>query len=275
MVLLRALVISWGATAFVYALVAWAPGSSAACGDLGPAQSFFGWWQSALTGDFGRPCFGASGSVIELVVPAALRTGGLVLGALALALTVALTLVQSRAHPGRLTLAALLGLPTFVLAYWWATVVNVALAPCQLDDSCPAWFPLQAHDSWVAFASAVAVMALSGGTVAELARGISSEVRRTLQQDWVVYLRSTGAPLPRILWRALRGPVLALLMGRVVLLVATVVVVEIILGVRGLGSLTWEAARFRDVSVLLTTTLAWAGLLAGARGAATWRVPPA
>lgn len=256
-----------GATAMVYALVVLSPGDASACGDLGAAPSYLSWLSHALVLDLGVPCFGPAGTVWGLMVPAALRTLGLVSAAmiLAAAFAVPLARLELSPRPAMRWLGAGLGsvgaLPAFVWAYLGATGVNLAFADCMRHADCPDWFPVQSHDSWLRAALGAAVLAIGSGTAHDLARHAAAELERARRADWVLFARAAGQPPHKVLARALTGPLLVALLARAAIVLGGAVVVEGVLGLRGLGTLTWEAARFRDLQVLLGVTAAWAALL--------------
>ena len=271
--LVRLFIVTVGATFAVHRLVTAAPGAAGGCGDPAAPLRFVDWLASALRGDLGEPCFGPSITVAGLLGPALLRTliqvGAAVSLMVVLALPVAvLALFRSgRIGSGVLTTgSALTAIPGFVLAYWLATALNLSVADCRSGaGSCPAWFPLQSHDSSLSLAVAVFVLAVGGGAVVELGRDLAAEVERIRSLDWVVFARSTGRSLWSTVGRTLAAPVAAMILSRAASVVAGVVVVESVLGVRGLGMVTWEAARFRDLPVLLAATAAWALVLGGLR----------
>ncbi len=255
------------ATFVVHSAIRYAPGDASACGDLSELPSFSSWWAGVLLLDLGRPCHGPAGTVLGLVGPALARTSALLSFALLLSGAVGALIARG----GRLGAAARAGaaalgaLPAFLLAYWAATAVNLSVASCREQGSCPTWFPLQEHASWLRFSVGAIVLALGSGAAVELGRGIGAEVARARRADWVLFARATGASTPRVLSRALFGPVFALLLNRAAALASGVVVVEVVLGLNGLGLVAWEATRFRDVPVLLAATLSFSLVLGGLR----------
>lgn len=260
-----------GATGLVYGLVQLAPGDASACGDAAEPIRFGAWWVRVLQLDLGRPCFGPAGTVGALVGPALARTLGLVAAATALGGSVAALAVWTGGRLGALGRGLLLvgSVPAFALAYGVATGLDAAAAPCLIRGGCPAWFPLQAHDSGLAFVVAAGVLGLGSGQIRAWLRRLEVEVRRALDADWVLFEVAGGEPRARVLARALAAPVGALAVDRAAAALAEAVVVEAVLGTRGLGTLTWEAARFRDLPVLLAAAAAWALSLAVLREVAS------
>ena len=268
----RYLLSTLAAVWLVHVLLRTAPGDSSGCGDLHAAISFTQWLSSVVTDGFGRPCYGPEGSVLELVGWALLRTLGLIAVAAGiawgLAVLVAGWCLRRRSLVGSLALGALSGaggVPAFLLAYWVASLMNQAFAGCQASAQCPGWFPLQAHDSWLRAGVGALVLAVGSGTLLDLSRDIALEVERVQRRDWVVFARSAGLSTWSVLGRALCLPLAGSLLAKVSTLFTEVVVVESVLGLRGLGTVTWEAARFRDMRVLLAASCVWAISLACVR----------
>lgn len=258
----------FGATALVHLLLGLAPGDSSACGDSAAPVGLLTWWAGALGGSLQPPCFGPAATVGGLLAPALLRTLGLVAAATLLGGLVSVLGLLIGWRPVRTALRTAGAVPAFVLAYGAASLLDAWTAPCLARGDCPAWFPLQAHDSGLGFWVAAAVLGLGSGQIGAWTRGLRGELDRARRADWVVFELGCGQPEAAVMGRALAGPLAGLTVDRAVAALAEAVVVEAVVGTRGLGTLTWEAARFRDVTVLLAVTAVWALVLAVLRDGA-------
>lgn len=106
---------------------------------------------------------------------------------------------------------------------------------------------------------AVAAVAVGVNVLAVQARYTRSESREYVSASFVTTLRSTGAPARDVARHVLRNaavPLLSLLFTDVLVVVLiTVYVVEVVLGVPGVGALAYGAIQNRDAGLILGTTL--------------------
>jgi oligopeptide transport system permease protein len=247
-------------------LLAWAGtvlGTSLAFGGLlwvtpgGPGSEggpfltwWLGLWAGALRGDLGLSYRGQP--VAELI----LRGLGETLPNLALALVLSLGLAavavvvrwrfRTLARAFGSALRALSLFPVFLLAY--LALVVFAVPP---------------EGPWLRVA-AILVLALGDGLLADLASSLQAEYAAVQGRDFVDAARLRGEAVLPIVLRHLALPVAELLSGRLGFLLGGVLVLEMALGIQGLGLMGYRAARHGDFSLLLWVVVVSAGVVGGA-----------
>lgn len=239
----------------MWALLGAAPGEVLVC-RAESSWSLLEVLSASLGFDFGPPCFGPSQTMAGLVLPALGRSILLVASATLLSTLTATMIVWVDRRPVRVAAFGLGIIPSFVLAYGVSTVLNASFASCLSQGTCPEWFPVQAHDSWLRFGLTVLCLGLGSGQVSGLSEDFRALAGHLMNQDWVLFSLSQGEPRSRLLVRLLAGPGSVSILHRSMRLFSETVVVEAVLGVQGIGLLIWEAARYRDGMVLAACTIA-------------------
>lgn len=240
-------------SAVVFGALLWfTPGAPAR--DANAAGSFAGWvrhfWVGALTGDMGRSYRGYP--VEEMVLRGSTKTLPLIAAAVFLALALSALLVALR-HGGagrtqRVLFAAVSALsptPVFLLAY--LALVLLAVPP-------------EGPGLWLA---AIGVLAVGDGMLGEMARGLDAEVSRLLDRDFVHSARLRGFPIWRRLLPHLILPTGQLVADRGAYLVGGVLVLEMVLGIQGLGLIGYRAAQYADFPLLIAITVVVTAVVAG------------
>ncbi len=225
------------------------------CMDAGPTHFYSCWLSSAVTGDFGRSIRVMQGEPIAgLMLDSMPLTALLVL--LALAPVVLLSAVAAGGWlPRRLDfLWQGLGLvPSVILALLFAAVAEINFRPYSEE-----WWP----DVLRLIFGAI-VLAVADGTLAGAVIGTRDVFDEEIKQRYIqiALLRGESAlsnALPNVL-PALIGQ----FRGRVLHLLSGAVVVEVVLGISGLGELLWDGTLKQDFFVVLAA--AWAfSILSGA-----------
>ncbi|MBA2319888.1 MAG: ABC transporter permease subunit [Deltaproteobacteria bacterium] len=223
--------------------------------DRGPAGFYATWMAHALSGDFGNSWRVAQGmNVSELVaesLPATLQVVGIALLPLVLGMVGAvLGFVPRRADP----IWQFMGLfPSVILALAGAAYIQINYGALSYDGL----------PGFLRVLFAALVLGLADGALADAivgTRGIFDEEYKQRYAQ-VAILRGEsmlGNALPNVL-PALIGQ----LRARIVHVVSGTVVVEVVLGVPGLGELLWAGTLLQDFAVVLAA--AWAySLLSGA-----------
>ncbi len=241
------------ASSVVFGALLWfTPGSPARSHD-GP-ESFAGWvatfWKGALTADMGRSYRGYA--VDDMVLRGAGRTLPLIVAAVLLAvlLSAGLVLLRNlgRGRAGRWMFAAVGAAsptPVFLLAY--LALVLLAVPP-------------EGPRLW---AAAIGVLALGDGMLGEMSRGLEAEVRGLLDRDFVHSARLRGFPVWRRLVPHLVLPTAQLVADRGAYLVGGILVLEMVLGIQGLGLIGYRAAQHADFPLLIAITVFVTAVVAG------------
>ena len=135
--------------------------------------------------------------------------------------------------------------PVFLLAY--LALVLFAVPP-------------EGPGLWVA---AVVVLALGDGMLGDISRGLDTEVAALMDRDFVHSARLRGFPVWRRLLPHLVVPAAQLVADRGAYLVGGVLVLEMVLGVQGLGLIGYKAAQHADFPLLIAITVFITAVVAG------------
>ncbi len=236
----------------VFGLLLWSvPGAAERAGEDSFLAWLTGFWKGVFTGDLGRSYRGVP--VYEMVWRGALRSIPLILAALALSLgagtLLVLALGQRIGRMGRLLRGVLHGLslcPVFLLGY--LALVLFAVPPEG---------PRQAL-------AAVVILALGDGMLSDVLLGIESEHRRLMRQDFVQSARLRGTAVWRHVLPHMALPVAQIAATRIAWLIGGVLVLEMVLGIQGIGLIGYRAADTADLPLLVAITVFVTALVAGA-----------
>lgn len=196
-----------------------------------------------LQGDLGTSLAYRRGMpVLELVWPALVRslvTVGMGLVCAFIAATAAVVLRRRGGRPGRLFVA--LGafgctVPAFLVAI---VVWRVAAPLLGLDVGV------------LHLAVAATILGLADAGFTDLSSRLQAEVRRAAKTDHVLAARANGDRALIIMTRTLAGPVLELAATRFSVLLGAVMMVEIPLGIYGVGEVLAGGAASRDIPVVV------------------------
>lgn len=225
-----------------------------------PVQ-YWEWLRGVFTGDLGNSYATRSSVANELLNRLEVTLSVLGLG-LVLATVVGVTLGLVSAvrggWPGRLVdVISLFGLA--VPGYWLGLVLSAVFA-VQLR-----WFPATGYveftDDPVGWIKSLALplATLSITATAGLAKQTRSSVLDELGRDYVRMLRSRGVPERRIIGRhVLRNagaPIVTVIGLLLIGLIGGAVLLEMVFVLPGIGGLTVQATKAKDVPVLLGVTL--------------------
>lgn len=260
----------------VYGILQLAPGDESSLGAAASHRDFAGWIWSAARGDLGESSsYRAGAEVSELLRAAIMASARLVGLALVLVVSGGMTLAwmwhgrsaSVGANATRTIVYLVSSMPAFLLAYWAIVGINAAVAPAVNNGQLrrPDWFPLPVDNGNMRYFIAAFVLAVGSGTLMEAARGYKAELDRITQADFILFARSTGAPVWAHILPSMVAPFLTMTVNRLTAIFGEAVVIETIFNISGLGRLTWEASLKRDWRVLLGTTLVWTGSYALAR----------
>ncbi len=220
-------------------------------------ERYLDWLAAALRGDLGTS-FLTRAPVSELIGQRLLVTVELLVFSQLIALAIAVPVtVWGSYRPGRLldktaTVSAfvLLSLPPFVVALFLGYVFSSLLG----------WFPTAGFtpllsNPWENLRSLfLPSLSLALGSAAVYARILRADMRRTLEQDYIVVAKAKGLTTARILLGHALKPssfslvtVVGLTLGS---LIGGALVAEIIFGIPGIGRLLFDAISRRDYIVV-------------------------
>jgi peptide/nickel transport system permease protein len=222
--------------------------------DGGPAGFYANWLGNAVSGDFGRSIRVMQGQpVSELLWESLPVTTALVLLAL-LPVVGASAAVSIGWLPRRLdSFWQGLGLvPSVILALVFAAIVEIN-------------YGAGSHDGWpglLRIALGALVLGVADGTLAGAVVGTRSVFDEEVKQRYVQIAVLRGeSPFANALPNVLPA-LIGQFRGRVLHLLSGAVVVEVVLGISGLGELLWDGTLLQDFFVVLAA--AWAfSLLSG------------
>jgi peptide/nickel transport system permease protein len=243
------------ASSVVFGGLLWSvPGAAEHAAESG-SDSFPEWlmhfWAGVFTGDLGRSYRGVP--VHEMVWRGALRSLPLIGAALVLSLGTGIALVvllgERLGRLGRVlrTLAHAVSLcPVFLLGY--LGLVLFAVPPEGARQS----------------VAAVVILALGDGMLSDVLLGVDSELRALRGRDFVQSARLRGTPVWRHLVPHLALPLAQIAVSRTAWLIGGVLVLEMVLGIQGLGLIGYRAADSADLPLLVAITVFVTALVAGA-----------
>ena len=243
----------------------------------GPIAGFFTWLAQVLKGDFGDSLVVAMGSsVTEIALPAfwiTLKLAGFaLLGCMLLALSMAILMGEPHRKQQIFTapLYVLTTTPCFITAVFLIHGINsyvrgyVDMATIDGLD----WYALgQPSDSIVPIFIAGCALILSDGLFMDYLNALRAELNKLRSAQFIVAVRARGASTFPHIARNLWVPLISGYAARLPLVLGGVVIVEQVFGVEGAGYLLVEAAKSRDlpvvvgVSALFTMTIIAVGFL--------------
>ncbi|MCA9493979.1 MAG: ABC transporter permease subunit [Myxococcales bacterium] len=216
--------------------------------DQGPVHYYLTWLSNAATGSFGNSWRVQQGfPVADLIWESLPRTAGLVLFSL-VPLTLASALAALDWMPRRLDpLWQLIGLiPAVILALFAAAQVEMN-------------YGAQSYEGWplmLRLLLGAAVLGFADGALANAVVGTRSTFEEELKQRYVQIAVLRGES---VFWNSLPNVLPALVgqtRGRVLHVMSGTVVVEVVLGIPGLGELLFDGTLLQDFGVVLAA--AWA-----------------
>ncbi len=241
------------------------------------------WLKRAIKFDFGKSVSLSQGAPIgEMLGRAALLTSLLVLGASLLTLLLSFFLcwrpvyrpLRYLARLGQYPLSVLSFFPLYVLAYFlviassriphWL-VQKGWLSPKTLGHWLDIDFiPFGQELEWtqelgwlflIPFVLSMVLLAIGNNNLVEQASALEAELNHIKNQDFMRAVFSRGASPLRHLAYNLLIPLTQFFTARAILLLGTVVIIESIMGITGIGWLLWEATKLRDTPVVLAIAL--------------------
>jgi peptide/nickel transport system permease protein len=218
-------------------------------------QQYWDWLSGAVHGNLGDSLFG--GDVVTLLNGRLAVTMSLIFGAVIVTAVLGIPLgVASAVRGGSvgkgidvISIAAF-GIPAFWLASLLvrALAVSVPLFPATGYIS-----PSESFTGW-AHSLVLPVMTLALLGMAVVARQTRDAVSDVLQRDFIRNLRAAGVPERSVIWKhALRNaalPIVTVLGLQFVGLLGGTIVVEVVFGLPGMGSLVILATQRHDIPVI-------------------------
>jgi peptide/nickel transport system permease protein len=224
-------------------------------------EQYVSWVSDFVTGDLGNEyTVSSTRPVADKVSQAAPASLQLIFYSQLIALLIAIplgvfTAYRQNGYFDKITNATafgMLSLPNFalalLLAYWIGVRSSLPVDPQGYADL--GWDTLGDHFRQMILPS----VSLAVGQIAVYMRLLRSDMIQTLQEDFILMAKSKGVSSGRVLWRhALRPSSLTLLTVaglNVGALIGGAVVIEVIFGIPGMGSLIAEAILRRQYVVL-------------------------
>ncbi len=227
----------------------------AAPGAVGVDGGFVGWligfWGGVLHGDLGTSYRGLpiarmvlEGAALSLPILA-----GSLIASLGTGLALALLLPRGAGRLPRLLRSALHAVslvPVFLLGY--LALVIFAVPP----------------DGAARALAAVVILALGDGTLTDVVLGLDAEVEALRSRDFVHSARLRGLPLAVRLVPHVALPLARLAASKMAFLLGGILVLEMVLGIQGLGLMGYRAATRPDFALLLAIAVFCTALVAAA-----------
>lgn len=236
--------------------------------DLNVFEGYLRWAWRAMNGDLGISITFMPGEpVLALAGPAFLVTLGIAVVSLLSSIVIAYGL-SIMLGPPRPRQAFLLGpiqllnaAPSFVVAICLAKLIN-ELIQFQLSGGGqipPSWYPIPTYqkitDSVAPFTFAALSISLGDGLFTDLFNALRSELNSLNDSLFINAVRAKGASVRNHLIKNLIVPTLSIFTARLPLVLSAVVIVEYIFTLDGSGYLLLQAAKNRDVPVVVGVSL--------------------
>ncbi len=247
-----------------------------------PVQYYL-WLKKAVRFEFGTSVSLSQGAPVgEMLKRAATLTTSLVLGASLLTLLFSLFLnwrPQKRRYRWLLKifqapLSLLSFVPLYVLAYFlvmassriphWLAESGIIAKKTYYHWLDIEFIPFGQELEWtnelgwlflVPFILSMVLLAIGNNNLVEQAAALESEIEQLKKKDFIRAAISRGASVFRHLFKNLLLPLIQFFTARSILLLGTVVIIESIMGITGIGWLLWEATKLRDTPVVLAIAL--------------------
>jgi len=163
--------------------------------------------------------------------------------------------------------------PLYILAYWailassriphWLAshgwLSRKTLSSWQDIDFIPLGQQVDSDASWIYwaihFGVAMLLLAIGNSNLVEQASGLRAELEQLKKQDFMRAVRSRGASFRLHLLHNLLLPLTQFFTTRAIMLLGTVVIIETVLNINGIGWLLWQGMEFRDTPVVLAIAL--------------------
>ena len=214
------------------------------------------WLSSFLTGNFGVSSSNGM-PVMNQVFEYTINTLLLIIAALFISLMIALPMAFFNASKQ----LNLINKPLYfgfnllsTLPLFWLCYICIYLSGIWLD-----YFPLASdfeEISLTQFVLPVLLLSLGSGVLIEMIQLISNELKRVLNEEYVLYARAKGAS---VFFHALKEgiifPILNLTSNRIAYLFGASIIVEQIFNWPGIGRVLWRSAQDRDIALLLSAVL--------------------
>ncbi len=244
----------------------------------------YGRWLSKVARfNFGTSVSFSQGAPISTILKrASLLSSGLVFGAALLSVLLSFFMIwrpirwwtRGLARLGQVPLAIFSFVPLYILAYW--LVMASGRLPLWLTES--GWISSSVRNHWidigllpfgqelewtaelgwlffVPFFLSMLLLAIGNNNLVEQTSGVRAEFDQLKQQHFMRAVRARGSSWMGHLMYNMLLPLTQFFTTRAILLLGTVVIIESIMGITGIGWLLWEATKRRDTPLVLAIAL--------------------
>lgn len=229
-------------------------------------EGYLGWLRRALTGDLGVSMRVHQGvPVLEVTSAAFLITLSIAGSALGILITISY-LIAAYLGPPRAQEMIILGplkllnaAPSFIVSMGFIKFANELLRDRYDYGEAPPWYPvgvgIDIDVTWVPIGFAIIVVCLGDGLFTDLFNTLRAELTSLQRSQFINAIRAKGAaPLPHII-KNLIVPTLSIFTARLPLVLSAVIIVEYIFQLGGSGYVLLEAAKHRDLPVIVGMSL--------------------
>jgi peptide/nickel transport system permease protein len=238
------------------------PHGTAASGS--PVAQYGLWVSELLRGNLGHS-LRTGLPVLSEVYRTGVNTFGLMVGALALTLLIAVPIAVLGARRGLTPASWSLTMFTYVvsaLPVFWLGYIVIYISIHRFG-----FFPLAFGSGgrsagWIGFALPMAVLGLSNGTLSEFVRYLRQEITRVFEEEYILAARAKGASI----WKhgfkeGFLIPITGIVSAKIPYILGGAVVVEQVFNWPGMGRMAWQAAQDRDYPLIMGITLTAAVLV--------------
>lgn len=219
-------------------------------------DTYFVWLSSFLTGNFGISSSNGM-PVMNQVIEYTLNTLSIIVTALLISFSIALPMAFFNVNNN----FSLINKPVYfgfnflsTLPLFWLCYICIYFSGIWFD-----YFPLASdfeNISLTQFILPVLLLSLGSGVLIEMIQLISNELKRVLNEEYILYARAKGASIySHALKEGIVFPILNLTSNRVAYLFGASIIVEQIFNWPGIGRILWRSAQDRDIALLLSAVL--------------------
>ena len=214
--------------------------------------AYFSWLSASLSGNFGVSSSNGL-PVFEQVMEFTRNTLSLTLSALFISLIVTFPLVMLTIRNTIPALSRILNTIIRLLSFlplFWLAYILIYFSTTIFD-----YYPLAMDYDKITFSQIilpVILLSLGSGVLIEIIQQLSQEIRRVLNEDYILCARAKGASIFKHLFKeGIAFPLLNLISNRIAYLFGATIIIEQIFNWPGIGRLLWQATQDRDIPLLL------------------------
>jgi len=218
--------------------------------------AYSGWFIASVSGNFGISSSNGL-PVLEQVLEFTYNTLILTLSALFISIVVTLPIVLINVSQRFPLIEKLISKSNQLLSFlplFWLAYIFIYISTTQFD-----YYPLAMDYDEISisqFVLPVILLSFGSGVLVEITHQLSYEIRRVLNEEYILCARAKGASVFKHLFKeGIAFPLLNLISNRIAYLFGATIIIEQIFNWPGVGRMLWQATQDRDIPLLLGAIL--------------------